>query len=146
MVNESNPSCNITTNDVKNIALTIGIPGIICLPFSVVGLVAEFIFLCRKKNNFLLRLFVYLSVAVVISIGTSSLHLVNYWDQTNKVLCTAINAIFFYSFTVEHFLIFSINIILLYKVYSSIFRPCIRVQIQKTFATLVTSFLKFCLF
>ena len=106
-------------------ALTIGIPGIICLPFSIVGLVAEFIFLCRKKNNFLLRLFVYLSVAVVISLGEFSLHLVSVWDQKNKIFCKVIHIIFFYSFTVEHFFIFSINIILLYKVYSSIFRPCV---------------------
>ena len=121
---ESDIGCNITTEEVKTTALTIGIPGIICLPFSIVGLVAEFIFLCRKKNNFLLRLFVYLSMAVVISLGMFSLHLVSYLEQRNQVFCTVIHAILFYSFTVEHFLIFSINIIVLYKVYSSIFRPC----------------------
>ena len=124
---ESNVSdcfTNITIEKVQTTALAIGIPGIVCLLFSIVGLVAELVFLCRIKNNFLLRLFLYLSVAVSISVGMFSLHLYPYWDQINKPFCAIIDTILYYSFTVEQLLIFSINITLLYKVYSSVFRPC----------------------
>ena len=130
MVNEalikSNVSCqvNFTIEQVQSTALALGIPGIVCLFFSIVGLVAELVFLCRIKNNFLLRLFLYLSVAVSISAGMFSLHLYSYWDQNNKPFCAVSHATLYYSFTVEQLLIFSIDIVLLYKVYSSICRPC----------------------
>ena len=132
---ESSSNCaivNITRDQVITTALTIGIPGIICLPFSIVGLVAELVFLCRVKNNFLLRLFVYLSVAVSITLGMFSLHIVSYLEQSNKVFCGVIHAILFYSFAVEHLLIFSINIILLCKVFSSVCRPCACAQTENT--------------
>ena len=126
VLSESNDSCkvNFTIEELKTTALALGIPGLVCLLFSIVGLVVELISICRNKSNFLLRLFVYLSVAVSISLGMFSLHLYSYWDQNNKTFCAISDTILYYSFTAEQLLIFSINIVLLYKVYSSIFRTC----------------------
>ena len=124
---ESNGSdcfTNITIEQVQSTALALGIPGIVCLLFSIAGLVAELVFLCRIKNNFLLRLFLYLSVAVSMTLGVYSLHLHSYWDQSNKPICAILDNIQYYLFTVEQLLIFSTNIVLLYKVYSTVFRPC----------------------
>ena len=126
---ESNGSdcfTNITIQEVQTTALAIGIPGIVCLFFSIVGLVAELVFLCRIKNNFLLRLFLYLSVVVSITLGVYVLHLYSYWDQSNKPFCGVLVITLYYSFTVEQLLILSTNIVLLYKVYSSNFRVCTR--------------------
>ena len=133
VLSESNNSCqvNITIEEIKTTALALGIPALVCLLFSIVGLVVELIFICRNKSNFLLRLFVYLSVAVSISLGTFSLHLYSYWDQNNKTFCAVTHAILHYSITAEQLLIFSINIVLLYKVCSSVFRACMCRWTQK---------------
>ncbi len=39
------------------------------LLFSIIGLVLNIAFICRKKTNFLVRLFVYLSVATTLLVG-----------------------------------------------------------------------------
>ena len=70
-----NDSCvqNITDASVQQGALTVGLTGISCFILNLVGLTAELIFVCKRKNTFLLRLFVYLSVAVTMVIGCYSL-------------------------------------------------------------------------
>ena len=120
----SNENCpNYTSEEVKTNALALGVPGLICFTLSVVGLIMEFIYVCRNKNNFMLRLFIYLSVAVTISVGAYSLDIAIYLKPNKKlVLCAVSYAIFQYSAMVERFLVFSINIILLHKVYYSTFR------------------------
>ncbi len=41
------------------------------LLFSIIGLVSNIVFVCRKKTNFLTRLFVYVSVATTLLVGLS---------------------------------------------------------------------------
>ena len=65
----SSPNDCETSDEVTRqvyVALAIGISGVLCLALSIVGLAAELEFVCKKKNNFLLRLYIYLSVAVLL--------------------------------------------------------------------------------
>ena len=123
---ERNVSChnNYTIEDIKTAALTAGIPGIVCFALSIVGLVAELIFIYRYKNSFLLRLFIYLSVAVTITVGGSALNIVMYINPNNRLICEVVYVILTYGLKVRVLLIFSINIVLIHKVFSSALRPC----------------------
>ena len=123
---ETNGSChnNYTVEDIKIAALTVGVPGLVCFALSIVGLVAEVVFICRHKNSFLLRLFVYLSVAVTITVGGSALNITMYLDPNNRLLCEIVYVILSYGLKVRVLLIFSINIVLIYKVFSTALRLC----------------------
>ena len=117
--------CNETSLEfTRQAALSVGIPGVICLALSIVGLVAELVFVCKKKNNFLLRLFIYLSVAVTVAQVVQSLYLIIYFYPENGRLCAIIETIIYYPSMVEFFFIISVNCVLLYKVYSSVQRSC----------------------
>ncbi len=114
----------ISTTFTEQVALAIGIPGVICLALSIVGLVAELVFVCKKKNNFLLRLYIYLSVAVLLVQATDSLYLIISVYPQNGWLCKVIEDVVFYPAMVEFLFIISINCVLLHKVYTSVRRSC----------------------
>ena len=116
-----NDSCaqNLTDADVRVEALTSAAPGIACFLLNLVGLTAEFIFVCTKKNTFLLRLYVYMSIAVTVSVGSYSSFILMYFWPEDIILCQITHSILQYSAAVELTLVFFINIILLYKVGSS---------------------------
>ena len=118
-----NGSCkqNLTEADIKHVALTAGAPGIACFLLNLVGLTAELIFVCTKKNTFFLRLYIYLSVAVTMSVGGYTSYTLMYFWPENKLLCQLLHSIPQYSAAVEFSIVISINIILLFKV-SSTFR------------------------
>ncbi len=124
--------CNKTpSNFTKSAGLVAGVPGVLCLTISVVGLVTELLFICKKKNNFLLRLFFYLSVDVTISHAITAMYLFIYHDPTNGVLCATIEAIIGYPTMVEFLFIISVNCVLLHKVYSSIRKPLFKFRGSK---------------
>ena len=114
-----NNSCvqNITDAAIKQKALAVGIPGIVCFLLNLVGLAAEFIFVCKKKNTLLLRLFIYLSIAVTLAVGCYSSSIVMYliWPE-DQFLCQIEHTFFQYSVTVELSVVLSVTILLLYKV------------------------------
>ena len=116
-----NNSCeqNVSTEAVKLGALMIGAPGIACFGLNLVGLASELIYVCLKKNTFLLRLFVYLSVAVTMSVGGYSSFILMYFWPEIEYLCQTTHTLLQYSAAVELSLVFSINVILLCKVCSS---------------------------
>ena len=117
--------CNESSIDfTMETTLAIGIPGVICLALSIVGLVAELVFVCKKKNNFLLRLYIYLSVAVLLVHVTDTLYLIIFFYPQNGLLCEVIEAVAFYPSMVEFLFIISINCVLLYKVYTSVRTSC----------------------
>ncbi len=116
--------CNKTPiSFLKRAGLATGVPGVLCLAISLLGLITELIFICKKKNNFLLRLFFYLSVDVTISHTVYSLCLILYTDPKNGNMCAFIEAVTSYPTMVEFLFIISINCILLHKVYSSVRKP-----------------------
>ncbi len=114
-----------TSNEVtRQAALAMGIPGVICLALSIVGLIAELVFVCKKKNNFLLRLYIYLSVAVLLVHVADTLFFFIVSNPQNTKLCEIIVVLANYPAMVEFLFIISINCVLLYKVYTSVRRPC----------------------
>ncbi len=124
-MSSSQNDCNETSVDfTEQIALAIGIPGAICLALSIAGLVAELLFVCKKKNNFLLRLYIYMTLAVTITHGVHTSYLFIYNDPKNGELCSWIEALTAYPTNVEFLFIISINCVLLHKVYSSVRRSC----------------------
>ena len=116
-----NDSCvqNITDASVQQGALTVGLTGISCFILNLVGLTAELIFVCTKKNTFLLRLFVYLSIAVTMVIGCYSSFILMYFWPGDQFLCRLEHTFYQYSIAIELSLVFSITILLLYKLSSS---------------------------
>ena len=122
----SQTGCKIEGSDevTKQVAVAIGIPGVICLALSIVGLIAELVFVCKKKNNFLLRLFIYMTVAVTITHVAYTSYLLIYFDPENGPLCAWIEALTDYPTMVEILFIISINCVLLHKVYTSVRRSC----------------------
>ena len=116
-----NGSCaqNLTDAAIQHGALTTAAPGIACLLLNLVGLSAEFIFICVKKNTFLLRLYVYMSIAVTMSVGGYSSFILMYFWPENDFLCKVTHTVLQYSAAVEVSLVFSISIILLCKVGNS---------------------------
>ncbi len=96
----------------------------ICLALSIVGLVAELVFVCKKKNNFLLRLYIYLSVAVLLVHSANTLYLILSVYPQSGLLCEIIETVAFYASMVEFLFIISINCVLLYKVYTSVRTSC----------------------
>ncbi len=90
-----------STEVTKQAALANGIPGLICLTLSIAGLVAELLFVCKKKNNFLLRLYIYLSVAVLIVHIDNTLYLIIFFYPQNGWLCEIVEAVAFYPSMVE---------------------------------------------
>ncbi len=116
----------IETNSevTEQAALAMGVLGVICLALSIVGLIAELVFVCKKKNNFLLRLYIYLSVAVLLVHVTETLYLIIVSNPQNGRLCELIEILANYPAMVEFLFIISINCVLLYKVYTSVRRSC----------------------
>ncbi len=59
------------------------------LLFSIIGLVLNIAFICRKKTNFLVRLFIYSSVATTLLIGFAIglLELRSSVDQPDTMIC-----------------------------------------------------------
>ena len=115
---------NTTVAFTRQAALALGVPGVICLALSIVGLVAELVFVCKKKNNFLLRLFIYMTVAVTITHVVFTSYLFIYFDPENGPLCAWIEALMYYPSMVEFLFIISVNCVLLHKVYTSVRRSC----------------------
>ena len=114
-----NDSCENNITDIKLQALITGLPGIACFILNLVGLTAELIFVCKRKNTFLLRLYLYMSFAETIFVGfLSSLTLMYFWPES-KVLCSIVQISMWYISTVELSFIFSMGVILLYKLGSS---------------------------
>ncbi len=77
-------SINITEEQVRQAVLIRGIAGAVCFCFSVLALIFELIFLCRRKANFLLRLFLYLTLSSTLFIGTFGLDLVHYFTYEDN--------------------------------------------------------------
>ncbi len=125
-MSSSQTGCKIETNDevTRQVALAMGITGVICLALSIVGLIAELVFVCKKKNNFLLRLYIYLSVTVLLVHVTDTLYLFILVDPQNDWLCKVIEGVAFYPAMVEFLFIISINCVLLHKVYTSVRTSC----------------------
>ena len=96
----------------------------ICLALSIVGLIAELVFVCKKKNNFLLRLYIYMTVAVTITNAVYTSYWLIYFDPENGPLCAWIEALTLYPTMVEFLFIISVNCVLLHKVYTSVRRSC----------------------
>ena len=71
-------SLNMTEADIRDEAFTSGVSGIVCLLFSLMGLAVEIIFIVCKKNTFLLRLIVYLSLSALAVVGSQALHILIY--------------------------------------------------------------------
>lgn len=96
---------NITGEQVHQAVLIRGVAGSICFLFGVVALVFEIIFLCRRKANFLLRLFLYLTLSSTLFIGTFGLDLVHYFkygrngDDTKYCEVLAFLAVYMISVT-----------------------------------------------
>lgn len=124
------------SNFTQSAGLAVGIPGVLCLTISLLGLVAEMLFIWKKKNNFLLRLFFYLSVAVAISQAITALYLFIYFDPKNGDLCGTIEALITYPTMVEFLFIISVNCVLLYKVYTSIRKPLFKIKDSKKAETI----------
>ena len=116
-----NDSCgqNLTDAAIQQGALAIGLPGIACFILNLVGLTAELIFVCTKKNTFLLRLFVYLSIAVTMAVGCYSSFILMYFWPRDQFLCELLHTFLIYSAGIELCVVFSIAILLLYIVSSS---------------------------
>ena len=91
----------------------------VCFLLYVTSLILEFVFICRKKNTFLLRLFVYLSVAVTLYFSGYSSFILLHFLPGDRGLCRVMHTLLQYSSNVERSFVLSINIILLYKVCSS---------------------------
>ena len=127
-----NDSCEKNITDIKLQALTTGLPGIACFILNLVGLTAELIFVCKRKNTFLLRIYLYLSFAQTISVGfLSSLTLMYFWPES-EVLCSVVQISMWYTITVELSFIFSMGVILLYKLGSSCrLSQCKRVMVER---------------
>ncbi len=70
---------NITVEQVHQAVLIRGIAGTVCFLFGIVAIIFEIIFLYRTKANFLLRLFLYLTLSSTLFIGTFGLDLVHYY-------------------------------------------------------------------
>ena len=112
-----NYSCvqNLTDVAIKQEALAVGLTGIACFLLNLVGLTAELFFVCKKKNTFLLRLFVYLSLAVTMVVGSYSSFILMYFWPGDELLCQLEHTFYEYSVAVELSLILSITMLLLYK-------------------------------
>ena len=131
MSNRSDCS-DTTVAFTRQAALAMGVPGVICLALSIVGLIAELVFVCKKKNNFLLRLYIYLSVTVLTVHFANTLYLIISVYPQKGLLCEIIETVEYYQSTVELFFIISINCVLLYKVYTSVRRSCYHCHGSKT--------------
>ena len=116
-----NDNCrlNVSEADIKNIALIPGVSGIVCILFSIVGLAVEIVFVCKKKNTFLLRLIVYLSFSAAAVVGCLASHILVYFRPKNESLCQILDTILRYFISVELSFVFSINLVLLYKMCGS---------------------------
>ena len=114
-----NDSCENNITDIKLQALTTGLPGIACFLLNLVGLTAGLIFVCKRKNTFLLRLYLYMSFAQTIYVGLLSSRTLMYFWPESEVLCSIVQISIWYIITVNLSFIFSIGIILLYKLGSS---------------------------
>ena len=128
MANQTSWTCidPVSRDEVKDFSLAFGIPGTACLVLSLTGLGAELVFVCRHKNNFLLRLFIYLSVAVTLSVSMYALLILLYVNQTRgyyQAVCEVSTGLLLYSVMVELFFIYSIDILLLHKVLRSVCKP-----------------------
>lgn len=125
LANENNDCYNQSTeSQIVTGALLNGIPGMLCFALMAVVLVFELVFLWRIKNSFLLRLFVYLSITVMMSVGASALRLTALLDAYNHPLCKALFIIDRYGQNVRMILIISINITLLHKVFTNTIQSC----------------------
>lgn len=106
----ANVSC-ITKDEVRPLNLTNGTAGLLCLVLSLAGLVGELMFLCQRKNNFLLRLFIYLSVAINIFLATFASQILLYIDENQKyyqIVCRVLFPMERYSYLVQ--IVFAISI------------------------------------
>ena len=59
-------------NSQTVLILLSGIVLAVCFAFSLVGLVLNFVFICRKKTNFQVRLFSYLTAVFTLTLGVLS--------------------------------------------------------------------------
>ena len=110
---------NISDEDIRLGAVAIGAPAVACLILNLVGLLSALIFVCTKKNTFFLRLYIYLSVLVTVCVCSYfSYFLIYVWPE-NQFLCKILHSFVEYCVAVEKLFVFSINIILIYKVSSS---------------------------
>ena len=133
MANQTSLICidPVSRDEVKDFSLAFGVPGTACLVLSLAGLAAELVFVCRHKNNFLLRLFIYLSVAVMLSVSTYAFLILLYVEQTRgyyQAVCEVNTGVLLYAVMVELFFIYSIDILLLQKVLRSVCKPYSKMQ------------------
>ena len=110
---------NNSDTNIKRGALAFGTPAVACLILNLVGLLSALIFVCTKKNTFFLRLYVYLSVLVTMCVCSYSLYFLLYVWPENQFLCKILHSFVEYCVAVEKLFVFSINVILIYKVSSS---------------------------
>ena len=88
---------------------------------SVLGVILDVVFICCKKTNFLVRLFVYLMVATTIELGSVWPHMYNIilvqCDESVPPI-DLLGIIYFYCAWVEAVIACSINVMLMKKLYN----------------------------
>ena len=89
---------------------------------SVLGVILDVVFICRKKTNFLVRLFVYLMVATTIELGSVCPHMYNIilvqCDGSSVPPIDLLGIIYFYCVWVEAVIACSISVMLMKKLYN----------------------------
>ena len=89
---------------------------------SVLGVILDVVFICCKKTNFLVRLFVYLMVATTIELGSVCPHMYNIilvqCDGSSVPPIDLLGIIYFYCVWVEAVIACSISVMLMKKLYN----------------------------
>ena len=113
----NNSSSNPFAIIVGEMALATGITGLVCCPFLILMSAVETVYICRYKTTFLQRLFFYLTIAATIAEG-ASVPLLSYGNAHEATVFLAIIiSVFPYILIVELFIVGSINVTLLSKMY-----------------------------
>ena len=93
-------------------------PSFIC---SVLGVILDIVFICRKKTNLLIRLFVYLMVSSTIELGSACLHNIIWILVSKQCFGYAIDLfsiISSYCFCMEAVTVCFINVMLMTQIFN----------------------------
>ena len=119
---------NITEQNLKNLALTRGITGLVCFVLCLITLITELVLACRRRKfrTILHRLFIYLTISTAVYLAVLSLHIEHYFEYPFRhKFCIAIGFLDQYTGSVQLFFTFGITAFLFYKVFT-VCQDCIR--------------------
>ena len=119
---------NITEQNLKNLALTRGITGLVCFVLCLITLITELVLACRQRKfrTILHRLFIYLTISTAVYLAVLSLHIEHYFEYPFRhKFCIAIGFMDQYTGSVQLFITFGITAFLFYKVFT-VCQDCIR--------------------